>query len=193
MANKKVQAIELFKQGKQPGDPEVTALGLKPRTLRDYFNDWKTAQSIPEAGPKPSGEKVELSSLGTLELFTYKGRTYSKRRVLPDGIKALSSKGDKLIALPPDTLVTKVEVTETAAKVEVYPEATPETKEAVAVPIQDLKPGQKFELDGDLFILQSMEPESATAGKLEWAPGGDCMIERWQRPVPLDALVIPKD
>lgn len=54
------------------------------------------------------GEEVELSSLGTLQLFVYQGRKYSKRRVLSVGIKALSVKGDALITLSPDTLVKPV-------------------------------------------------------------------------------------
>jgi hypothetical protein len=58
--------------------------------------------------PKEGGKEVELSSLGTTELFKYQGSTYSKRKVTPAGVKALFSKGDKLITLPPDTLVTKV-------------------------------------------------------------------------------------
>jgi len=52
------------------------------------------------------GEEVELSSLGTLQLFLYQGHIYSKRKVQSAGIKALSQEGDELITLPPDTLVT---------------------------------------------------------------------------------------
>lgn len=54
------------------------------------------------------GEKVPISSLGTLQFFSHQSHVYSKRKVHPDGIKALSKKGDKLITLPPDTLVIKI-------------------------------------------------------------------------------------
>jgi len=66
----------------------------------------KTAK---EAAPETKRREVELSSLGTAEFFTYQGRTYSKRRAGPGGIKALSKAGDELITLPPDTLVTPKE------------------------------------------------------------------------------------
>jgi len=62
-----------------------------------------------------------------------------------------------------------------------------------ATPIKNLELGQKFELDGDIFVLKSVEPEFFVASKLEWAPGIDFMVERWQRPVPFDTLVVPRD
>lgn len=62
-----------------------------------------------------------------------------------------------------------------------------------ATPIKNLKLGQKFELDGDIFVIKSLKPEFIVAAKLEWAPGIDFMVERWQRPVPFDTLVVPRD
>lgn len=108
MSNKRDQAFELFNQGKQPSDPGVVALGIKTRTARDYYNKWKKTQSSPGpgAGPEPGGNEVEISSLGTLQLFMYEGCIYSKRKVQSGGIKALTQEGDALITLPPDTLVT---------------------------------------------------------------------------------------
>jgi len=97
----KEKAFKLFEEGKKPGDPELVALGVKPGTIKQYLGEWKKLQ----AAPKP-GEEVELSSLGTLQLFMYQSHIYSKRRVLAGGIQALSRKGDKLITLAPDTLVT---------------------------------------------------------------------------------------
>ena len=63
-----------------------------------------------EAKPTPakSGQDVEVSSLQTLELFRYQGRIYSKRRASSGGVRGLSQKGDKLITLPPDTIVKTV-------------------------------------------------------------------------------------
>jgi hypothetical protein len=54
--------------------------------------------------PKPKGSKA-LGSLDALQQFTYKGETFTRRRVRPSGVQALSTKGDKLIVLPPDTKV----------------------------------------------------------------------------------------
>jgi hypothetical protein len=66
-------------------------------------------------GPKPGVETapktdkgVAISSLDTLQHFQYQGKVYSKRKVTPAGVKALSQKGDKLITLSPDTLVTPI-------------------------------------------------------------------------------------
>ena len=104
MASKKEKAFKLFDEGKKIGDPELVALDVKPRTLKKYLGEWKNLQ----AAPKPTGEEVELSSLGTLQLFMYQSHIYTKRRVLGVGIKALSRKGDILITLAPDTLVILV-------------------------------------------------------------------------------------
>lgn len=49
---------------------------------------------------------VELSSLAVGDLFSHEGKTWSRRRPAPDGIRALSAKGDVLITLASDTLVT---------------------------------------------------------------------------------------
>jgi len=64
---------------------------------------------VQEAGPRATGKEVAISSLGTLQLFMYQGRTYTKRRPHSGGIRALSQKGDELITLPPGTLVTPAE------------------------------------------------------------------------------------
>lgn len=61
------------------------------------------ARSKPRAN-QPT-KKVELENLQALQPFTYKGLTYTKRKVGPAGIKCISSKGNKLITLPHDTLV----------------------------------------------------------------------------------------
>jgi hypothetical protein len=108
-SKKEQQAIELFNQGKQPGDPELVALGLKPRTVQDYFSKWRTPPSVPaqKPGPEP-GQEVEISSLGTLQPFSYEGDIYTKRKVKPGGVQALSQEGDRLITLAPDTLVITV-------------------------------------------------------------------------------------
>jgi len=55
---------------------------------------------------KPKVEDVELSSLEMLKPFKYEGRLYTKRRPSAAGIRALSKKGDELITLPPDTMIT---------------------------------------------------------------------------------------
>jgi hypothetical protein len=57
---------------------------------------------------KKEGEEVAISSLSTLQLFKHQGRVFSKRKVTGAGIKALSIKGNKLIMLSPETLVTPV-------------------------------------------------------------------------------------
>jgi hypothetical protein len=55
-----------------------------------------------------SGKEVRVSSLNTLDEFKYQGQVYTKRKVHPGGVQALSAKGNKLITLETNTLVTKV-------------------------------------------------------------------------------------
>jgi hypothetical protein len=47
---KKEQAFELFTRGKQPNDPEVHALGIKAKTLREYFRLFQKGE-----GPSSGG------------------------------------------------------------------------------------------------------------------------------------------
>lgn len=59
--------------------------------------------------PKTVGGKVEVGSLPVLAEFKHKGKTWTKRRTHPGGVQALSSKGNKIVTLAPDTLVEPVE------------------------------------------------------------------------------------
>lgn len=56
---------------------------------------------------KPKGKEVEVSSLATLDAFTYQGEDYRKRRLLGGGrVNCMSIDGKKLLTLEADTLVT---------------------------------------------------------------------------------------
>ena len=57
--NKKNKAFALFNQGFRPGDQEVKALGLKPKTSYNYFQLWK--QSSIMAAPDNGAEQPEDS------------------------------------------------------------------------------------------------------------------------------------
>lgn len=54
-------AFEFFEQGKRPSDPEIKALGLKPKTTYNYFQEWKklaeTTSKLPEGSP-PQPQRV---------------------------------------------------------------------------------------------------------------------------------------
>lgn len=39
--SKKSKAFQLFGEGKRPSDPEVKAIGLKPKTTYNYYQEWK--------------------------------------------------------------------------------------------------------------------------------------------------------
>lgn len=69
----------------------------------------KKGKGTEKTVPTTSGEKVELSSLNTLQFFSYQDGIYSKWKATPAGVKALSQRGDELITLSPDTIVTVVE------------------------------------------------------------------------------------
>jgi hypothetical protein len=69
----------------------------------------KSTGTKSEGGTPKTGQSVPISSLDTLQSFKYEGKVYSKRKVRPSGVTGLSQKGDGLITLPPDTLVTPIE------------------------------------------------------------------------------------
>ena len=63
---KKDQAFSLFDQGKKPSSPEVKQLGLKPKTLYNYFQLWKkSGGSIGSEDEKGRHAKGQDSSLPT--------------------------------------------------------------------------------------------------------------------------------
>ena len=41
----KEKAVQLFDEGKRPGDPEVKSLGIKPNTAYRYYQEWKNTQN----------------------------------------------------------------------------------------------------------------------------------------------------
>jgi len=54
-------AFELFEQGKRPSDPEIKALGLKPKTTYNYFQEWKKLAETTSGllgGSPPQSQKV---------------------------------------------------------------------------------------------------------------------------------------
>ncbi len=56
---KKEQAFELFTQGKQPNDSEVQALGIKAKTLREYWRLFQKGE-----GPSSGGSGNQRLSSG---------------------------------------------------------------------------------------------------------------------------------
>jgi hypothetical protein len=54
---------------------------------------------------------------------------------------------------------------------------------SVVGPIETLKLGETFTLDGELYRLFSKEADFAIASKIEKSPDGENWIDRWQRPV----------
>ncbi len=117
-AAKRDKANELFAQGRGPGHQEIQALGLTPWIAESYYRDWRELQQQPPEPVVPEpvvsedvakvpqpGEPVEVSSLGTLRLFKFKGGTYSKHRVHSAGVTCVSKAGNKVLTLSPDTIV----------------------------------------------------------------------------------------
>lgn len=64
-------AFELFDQGKRPSNPEVKALGLKPKTTYNYFQEWKKqggttselSEGSPPQAPKVVGRAIEVGKI----------------------------------------------------------------------------------------------------------------------------------
>lgn len=59
-------AFSLFNQGKRPSDPEVKDLGVKPKTLYNYYQQWKKTTSGSSSGTTtvPKGSKgIEVGKI----------------------------------------------------------------------------------------------------------------------------------
>lgn len=86
---------ELEPQSGEVEEPEASPAEVEePEASRE-----PAAEEEPEA--VASGQDVEFSSLPILGRFRYEGHIYTRRR----GNRGLSEKGNKLITLPPDTIV----------------------------------------------------------------------------------------
>jgi hypothetical protein len=75
---------------------------------------------------------------------------------------------------------------EEIAEEEALPEPVPpkvKVTTSVVGPIETLKLGETFTLDGELYRLFSKEKDYAIAAKVEKSPDGEDWIDRWQRPV----------
>jgi len=68
----------------------------------------KSDKEEEEGGKEKRGRGVVLSSLKFLQAFQYEGQVYTRRRITPSGVHALSQQGDKAVTLPLDTLVTPI-------------------------------------------------------------------------------------
>jgi len=70
MANEKVEtakelALALFSQGKRPSDPEVKALGVKPKTTYKYYQEWKKIDTDSSTPTTPRGTTTPKSGTPT--------------------------------------------------------------------------------------------------------------------------------
>jgi len=68
------------------------------------------------------------------------------------------------------------------------PKPSPVKETETRVPVGSLDIGQLIEVDGAVFRIDSKE-DNATISIMEWDPSGTIRIPRWQRPIPMDALV----
>jgi len=68
------------------------------------------------------------------------------------------------------------------------PELLPVKETETRVPVGSLDIGQLIEVDGAVFRIDSKE-DKATISIMEWDSTGTIRIPRWQRPIPMDALV----
>jgi len=68
------------------------------------------------------------------------------------------------------------------------PEPLPVKEVEIRVPVGSLNIGQLIEVDGSIFRIDSKE-DNATISIMEWDPSGTIRMPRWQRPIPMDALV----
>lgn len=81
--SKKDLAFELFDQGKTRKDPEVLRLGLKEKSLKKYYSQWKQPQVAPVVAP-PS--EVQLGSLSVGAKFEFGSEKYRVADKIEDSI-----------------------------------------------------------------------------------------------------------
>ena len=78
---KKEQAFELFSQGKQPNDPEVQALGIKAKTLREYFRLFQKGEGPSSGGgsadQRPCAGTERAKDLGDSVSVTITPKTFT--------------------------------------------------------------------------------------------------------------------
>ena len=90
--SKRERAFKLFDEGKKPGDPDILALGLSPKTVRKYQTLWRKQNATMEQAPclesveEPApAEEVPVESIPDGGLFEHKGLLYKKRKVVYSG------------------------------------------------------------------------------------------------------------
>lgn len=91
--SRKEEAFKLFDQGKRPGDPEMVALGLSPKTVIKYQTLWRKQATTEQAPCLESVEtvaplaarEVPVESIADGNLFEFAGLLYKKNRVVYSG------------------------------------------------------------------------------------------------------------
>lgn len=94
--SRKEEAFKLFDQGKRPGDPEMVALGLSPKTVIKYQTLWRkqatteqppclVCAGVEESVAPPAAGEVPVESIADGSLFEQKGLLYRKNRVVYSG------------------------------------------------------------------------------------------------------------
>ena len=77
---KKEQAFQLFTQGKQPKDPEVQALGIKAKTLREYWRLFQKGEGPSSGGggsQRASGGAKPTTNLADAAILTVSPQTFT--------------------------------------------------------------------------------------------------------------------
>lgn len=68
--SKKQKAFEFFSEGLRPSDKEVKDLGLKPKSLYNYYQQWKKSSG---GGQLIGKEKIDKQALATVGAKGVKG------------------------------------------------------------------------------------------------------------------------
>jgi len=93
--SKKEGAFKLFSEGKKPGDPEIVALGLSPKTVKKYQALWRKQKSPTEQAPcleeavapiaPAAAGEVPVESIPDGSLFEFQRLLYKKRKRVYSG------------------------------------------------------------------------------------------------------------
>lgn len=97
--SKRKDALALFALGKKPSDPEVKALGLKPKTCYAYFQDWKKISGKTQSSLTANANEItELKEEKTkLTLLTQIAELKAEKEKLPSRVGKLEKQISALI------------------------------------------------------------------------------------------------
>ena len=181
--SKKDEALELFRQGKKPGDVELDALLLKRDTVRKYFKVWE-AQTISQEIPEPTA--VADQGHRQARRAAHVPAPIAPRPVVKEETKPQPKRAKQFTM--GHRQARRAAYVPRPIEVPVAEESIEEVVEETAIDT-GLQPGQIFKRDGNSYRVRAVGAEYITAMFLEWAPSGQFQVEKYPVRLPLEVVM----